>query len=202
MSLTLENAKNAGQPFVACARRSAIVSKPKWVLPPKWHRCWPDPFLPGHPSWPNPPGPFFAYPFLTWIHYTPLSFFYLDPDGAALRLRFDPDYSPPSSANALAQPALYTAYNRPVFSRIRRPIKVRIETDSGVLVTSGPDSELVIKLTSVTGYLENRNYPGEQPTVDYLTAEGMQWLFKFAGSEHVYDPVDHPTIKWSSVEVG
>lgn len=148
------------------------------------------------------PPPALLKPTPTRVCAAPLTFTPLPPLAAgAVRLRFDPDFSPPSTANAIAQPALYRAYNRPVFSRTRRPIKVRIETDSGMLISSGPDASLVIKLTSVTGYLENREYPGEKTTVDELTANGQQWLFRFAGSEHVYDPMDHAIVKWSSIEV-
>lgn len=37
--------------------------------------------------------------------------------------------------------------------------------------------------------------------MDQLTADGKQWLFKYAGAEHVHDTVHHEIVKWSSIEV-
>ncbi|EGD73334.1 RGC/RGC protein kinase [Salpingoeca rosetta] len=117
----------------------------------------------------------------------------------ALRLRFDPDYSPPSVAEATANPRRYRAYNRPVLSHILRPIKVRIEDDNGNLVTSGPDSELAVTLFAESAFLGGVIFPDETPVANAITDAGSQMLYATSGSEHPYQE-DHRTIRQDPYE--
>eukprot|EP00049_Salpingoeca_infusionum_P010535 m.182392 g.182392 ORF g.182392 m.182392 type:complete len:1996 (-) comp14668_c0_seq4:2510-8497(-) len=120
---------------------------------------------------------------------------------SGLQIKFDPDFSPPSASDALTDPQRYRAYNRPVFSHIRRQIKIRIEDDDGRLVTEGPDSSLVINLIAETAFLSSVELADEVATVDAILADKKQMLFMTSGSEHPYDPTDHATIRQDGIEV-
>ncbi|EDQ86612.1 uncharacterized protein MONBRDRAFT_27986 [Monosiga brevicollis MX1] len=119
-----------------------------------------------------------------------------------LRLRFDPTHSPPSEAEALADPERYRAYNRAVLSRNLKPLRVRIEDDSGNLVTTGPDSELVLQFTSAAYYPTYGPLPDEVAAVANLTALGKERLFKrVTGAQHTFDLVEHSSMIDSAVSI-
>ena len=68
----------------------------------------------------------------------------------AIKLVFDPEFSPPSAALAATRPDLYRAYNRPVLSHMAKSVKVNIVDDSGALITSGPNANIFVKLLQLS----------------------------------------------------
>jgi hypothetical protein len=64
----------------------------------------------------------------------------------AVRLRFDPEFSPPSLATAATRPDLYRAYNPTALSHTWRPVKVFVEDDDGVRITAGASATLSVSI--------------------------------------------------------
>jgi hypothetical protein len=119
----------------------------------------------------------------------------------ALRLRFDPDFSPPSHAEAIANPMRYRAYNRPMLSHTRRPVKVRVEDDNGNLVVTGPDSQLLLRVASTVPSAFARVLPDEQPMVNMLQSRGVFELYtRTPGAQHPFTPSSHGSLSQESTE--
>lgn len=73
-------------------------------------------------------------------------FLLLASPAVAVRLRWDPEYSPPSAALSASRPELYRAYNRPLLSRTTRPVRVLVEDDNGNRITTGGNAVLSVSV--------------------------------------------------------
>lgn len=89
---------------------------------------------------------------------------------AALRLQWDSEYSPPSFALAQTRPDLYVAYNRPAFSRYRRPLIINVVDNQNRRVTSGSGSNILVQVGMVvpTSYNGMPLTPSERQWVQHI----------------------------------